>query len=133
MFFIRLYLLFNIESSVWKVKWMNNMNSKRSASLGNWIEILFWSKIQSEFRTLKYNSIESSLDNETTYSGNRVSNNRTASIKSTLWKSQLHMACKDGQFDVVELMLNDQFMTFSINLNDQHVNGMTPYYLAVHM
>ena len=36
------------------------------------------------------------------------------------------MAYKEGQFDVVELMLNDQFMTFSINLNDQHVNGMTP-------
>ena len=35
------------------------------------------------------------------------------------------MACKEGQFDVVELMVNDQFMTFSINLNAQHVNGMT--------
>ena len=38
------------------------------------------------------------------------------------------MACKEGQFDVVELMLNDQFKTFSINLN-----GMTPFDLAVHM
>ena len=28
------------------------------------------------------------------------------------------MACKEGQFDVVELMVNDQFKTFSINLND---------------
>ena len=36
------------------------------------------------------------------------------------------MACKEGQFDVVELMVNDQFKTFSINLNGQHVNGMTP-------
>ena len=35
------------------------------------------------------------------------------------------MACKEGQFDVVELMVNDQFKTFSINLNAQHVNGMT--------
>ena len=32
------------------------------------------------------------------------------------------MACKEGQFDVV-----DQFQNFSINLNAQHVNGMTPF------
>ena len=43
------------------------------------------------------------------------------------------MACKEGQFDVVELMVNDQFKTFSINLNTQHVTGMTPFDLAVHM
>ena len=36
------------------------------------------------------------------------------------------MACKEGQFDVVELMENDQFKTLSIDLNAQHVNGMTP-------
>ena len=30
-------------------------------------------------------------------------------------------------------MVNDQFKTFSINLNAQHVNGMTPFDLAVHM
>ena len=41
------------------------------------------------------------------------------------------MACKEGQFDVVELMVNDQFKTFSINLNAQHVNGMTPFDLAL--
>ena len=37
------------------------------------------------------------------------------------------MACKEGQFDVVKLMVNDQFKTFSMNLNAdaQHVNGMT--------
>ena len=29
------------------------------------------------------------------------------------------MACKKGQFDVVELMINDQLKTFSINLNAQ--------------
>ena len=29
------------------------------------------------------------------------------------------MACKEGQFDVAELMVNDQFNTFSINLNAQ--------------
>ena len=61
----------------------------------------------------------------------RVSNNRTASIKRTLWKTRFHMACKEGQFDVVELMVNDQFKTFSINLNAQHVNGMTPFDLAL--
>ena len=33
------------------------------------------------------------------------------------------MACKKGQFDVVEL-------TFSINLDTQHVNGMTPFDLC---
>ena len=42
------------------------------------------------------------------------------------------MACKVGQFDVVELMVNDQFKTFSINLNAQHVNGMTHFDLALH-
>ena len=31
------------------------------------------------------------------------------------------MACKEGQFDVVE------FKVFSINLNAQHVNGMTHF------
>ena len=41
------------------------------------------------------------------------------------------MACKEGQFDVVELMI--KFKTFSINLYAQHVNGMTPFDLAVHM
>ena len=43
------------------------------------------------------------------------------------------MTCIEGQFDVVELMANDQFKTFSINLNAEHVNGMTPFDLAVHM
>ena len=43
------------------------------------------------------------------------------------------MACKEGQFDVVELMVNEQFKTFSINLNAQHVKGMTPFDLAVHL
>ena len=41
------------------------------------------------------------------------------------------MACKEGQFDVVEPIVNDQFKTFSINLNAQHVNGMTPFVLAL--
>ena len=36
------------------------------------------------------------------------------------------MACKEGQFDV-DMKVNDQFKTFSINLNAQHVNGMTPF------
>ena len=31
------------------------------------------------------------------------------------------MTCKEG------LMVNNQFNTFSINLNAQHVNGMTPF------
>ena len=41
------------------------------------------------------------------------------------------MACKEGQFDVVELMVNDQIQTLSINLNAQQVNGMTPFDLAL--
>ena len=41
------------------------------------------------------------------------------------------MACKEGQFDAFELMVNDQFNTFSINLNAQHVSGMTPFDLAL--
>ena len=49
------------------------------------------------------------------------------------WKTRFHMACKEGQFDVVELMVNHQFKTFSINLNAQHVNGMTPFDLSLHM
>ena len=48
-------------------------------------------------------------------------------------KTRFHMACKEGQFDVVEMMANDQFKTLSINLNAQHVNGMTPFDLTVHM
>ena len=43
------------------------------------------------------------------------------------------MACKEGQFDVVELIVNDKFKTFSINLNAQHLNGMTPFDVAVNM
>ena len=42
------------------------------------------------------------------------------------------MACKKGQFHV-ELMVNDPFKTFGINLNAQHLNGMTPFDLAVLM
>ena len=35
------------------------------------------------------------------------------------------MTCKEGQFHVVELLVNKQFKAFSINLNAQHVNGIT--------
>ena len=35
------------------------------------------------------------------------------------------MTCKEGQFNVV-----DQFKIFSINLNAQHMNGMTPFDLS---
>ena len=41
------------------------------------------------------------------------------------------MTCKEGQFDVVELMVNDYFKTLSINLNAEHVDGMTPFDLAL--
>ena len=41
-----------------------------------------------------------------------VSNNDTASIKRTKWKTPFHMTCKLGQFDVVELMVNGKFRVF---------------------
>ena len=41
------------------------------------------------------------------------------------------MACKKGQFDIVELLVNNQFKACSINLNTQNVNGMTPFDLAL--
>ena len=50
----------------------------------------------------------------------------------TKWKTPFHVACKKGQFDNVEMMVNNQFRAFSINLNAQHVNGMTPFDLDVH-
>ena len=37
------------------------------------------------------------------------------------------MACREGQFDVVELIVNYQFKDFTINLNAQNVNGMTHF------
>ena len=37
------------------------------------------------------------------------------------------MAFKAGQLDDVELMVNNQFKTFSINLNAQHMNGVTRF------
>ena len=40
------------------------------------------------------------------------------------------MARKEGQFDVVELMVNNQFKAFSINLNARHVDGITHFDLA---
>ena len=38
------------------------------------------------------------------------------------------MICKEGQFDIVE---TEFFKAFGINLNSQHVNGMTPFDLTV--
>ena len=45
-------------------------------------------------------------------------------------KNSIHMACKKGQFDVVELMVTNQFKALSINLNARHVNGMTHFDLT---
>ena len=49
----------------------------------------------------------------------KVSNKRTASINVQNGKIVSYMNCKEGQFAVVEVK------TFGINLNAQHVNGMT--------
>ena len=71
---------------------------------GNCISLCFWSF----FKVLQEST--------------KVSSYRTA------YNGKLRlMACKEGQFDVVELMENDQFKTFTINLNAQNVNGMTPF------
>ena len=43
--------------------------------------------------------------------------------------SVFFMAYKEVQFHIVKLI--NQSMTFSINLNAQHVNGMTHFYLVV--
>ena len=39
----------------------------------------------------------------------------------------MHIAGQEGQLGVVKLMVNNQFEAFSIKLNAQHVNGMTPF------
>ena len=49
----------------------------------------------------------------------KVSNKRTASINVQNGKIVSYMNCKEGQFAVVEVK------TFGINLNAQHVNGIT--------
>ena len=42
-----------------------------------------------------------------------------------------YATCKEGQFDVVQLVSNNQFKVFeSINLNAEHVNGMTHFDLV---
>ena len=56
------------------------------------------------------------------FSYSRVSNQRTASISNVHNRKYIFMACKEGQCDVVK--------AFSINLNVQHVNGMTHFDLA---
>ena len=37
------------------------------------------------------------------------------------------MACKDGQFYVMKLINNPEFVSFGINLNAQYVNGVTHF------
>ena len=44
----------------------------------------------------------------------------------TQWKAQFHMISTEGLFYVVEL-INTKLLD-SINLNDQYVNGMTPFH-----
>ena len=63
----------------------------------------------------------------------KVSYNRTASIKRNDEKLEFIMLAKTDNLMLLMLMANDQFKTFSINLNADHVNGMTLFYLAVHM
>ena len=43
------------------------------------------------------------------------------------------MACKKGQFYVVERMANEQLINVSINLNAQYLNGMTPFDMEKYM
>ena len=46
---------------------------------------------------------------------------------------KLHKVCKEGQFVVVEQMVNNQFKAFSINSNAQDVNEMTQFELNVRL
>ena len=46
---------------------------------------------------------------------------------------KFHKVCKEGQFDVVEQMVNNQFKAFSINSNAQDVNEMTQFELNVRL
>ena len=46
-------------------------------------------------------------------------------------ESFVFMACKEGQFNVVELTVTNQFKAFSINLNAQHTNVITDFDLAI--
>ena len=55
----------------------------------------------------------------------KVSYNRTASIKRNNERLEFIMLAKKDNLMMLMLMANDQFKTFSINLNAQHVNGMT--------
>ena len=48
-------------------------------------------------------------------------------ITANIGKLDFIWLAKEGQFDVVKLMVNDHFKTFSINLNARYVNGMTPF------
>ena len=47
-------------------------------------------------------------------------------------KTPFYVACKEGQLDVVELMLSIPLKALYINLNAQYVNGMTHFDLAGH-
>ena len=51
----------------------------------------------------------------------KVSKNRSK------WKTSFHMICKEGQLDVVNQIVNDKIKAFGINLNAQHVNGLTHF------
>ena len=56
-----------------------------------------------------------------------VSNNRTTSVKRTKCKTMFNIAGIEGQLDVVEPIMNSKSKVFGINLNAQHVNGMTHF------
>ena len=54
-------------------------------------------------------------------------NEMDANLQTTLSSNVFHVTCKEGQFYAADLMANNQFNTFSFNLNVQYVNGMTPF------
>ena len=54
----------------------------------------------------------------------RASNNRTASIKRTKCGTQIHMACKERQFDV-KMMMNNKFKAFKAPKNRARGNRKT--------
>ena len=88
----------------------------------------------SELKTRKRDEMHQCFPIFLFYNDSSVFNNRT------YLKTLLEFACKKGQIDVVQqfnfsINLNAQHvigMTQSINLNAQNVNGMTPFDLPVY-
>ena len=61
-----------------------------------------------------------------------IKKRETQDLNIFVGNTPFHVACKEGQFDVVELMQNNKFKAFSINLNAHYVIGTTHYNVAIY-